>query len=64
MCDIVWLVDYANLPPEAYEYISLRSARKFQQKVIGALETDQFTMRDEQDALSKLTEKTITNTRL
>lgn len=54
MCDIVWLVDYTNLPPEAYEYISLRSARKFQQKVIGALETDQFTMRDEQDALVNL----------
>ena len=54
MCDIVWLVDYTNLPPEAYEYISLRAARKFQQKVIGALETDQFTMRDEQDALVNL----------
>jgi hypothetical protein len=54
MCDMVWLVDYTNLPPEAYEYISLRSARKFQQKVIGALETDQFTMRDEQDALVNL----------
>jgi len=52
--DITWLVDYTNLPPEAYEYISLRSARKFQQKVIGAQETDQFTVRDEGDALTNL----------
>lgn len=52
--DIVWLVDYADLPPEAYEYVSLRAARKFQQKVIGSLETDSFTTRDEQDALINL----------
>lgn len=52
--DITWLIDYTDLPPEAYEYISLRAARKFQQKVIGALETDQFTTRDEMDALVNL----------
>lgn len=52
--DVVWLVDYDTLPPEAYEYISLRAARKFQQKVIGAIETDQFTTRDEADALQNL----------
>jgi len=52
--DVVWLVDYAELPPEAYEYISLRAARKFQQKVIGSTETDSFTSRDEQDALMHL----------
>jgi len=52
--DVIWLVDYAELPPEAYEYISLRSARKFQQKVIGAQETDSFTVRDESDSLINL----------
>ena len=52
--DITWLIDYASLPPEAYEYISLRAARKFQQKVIGSVETDTFTTRDEQDALVNL----------
>jgi len=52
--DVTWLVDYPDLPPEAYEYISLRSARKFQQKVIGAQETDTFTVRDEVDALTNL----------
>ena len=52
--DMIWLTDYADLPPEAYEYISLRAARKFQQRVIGALETDQFTVREEQDAYINL----------
>ena len=52
--DIVWLIDYQELPPEAYEYISLRSARKFQQKVIGSVETDTFTVRDEADSLVNL----------
>ena len=52
--DVIWLHDYSDLPPEAYEYIGLRAARKFQQKVIGATETDAFTVRDEADALSNL----------
>jgi len=54
IADVIWLVDYSDLPPEAYEYISLRSARKFQQKVIGAQETDKFTVRDEADAYTNL----------
>jgi len=52
--DVIWLVDYDELPPEAYEYISLRAARKFQQKVIGSVETDKFTARDEVDSLNNL----------
>jgi len=52
--DIIWLQDYAELPPEAYEYISLRAARKFQQKVIGSTELAQFTTIDENDALINL----------
>jgi len=52
--DVTWLVDYGDLPPEAYEYVSLRAARKFQQKVIGSVETDGFTTRDETDALVNL----------
>jgi len=52
--DIIWLVDYQDLPPEAYEYIALRAARKFQQSVIGSTELAQFTGLDEQDALINL----------
>ena len=53
-CDTTWLVDYNLLPPEAYEYIAARGARKFQQQVIGSVETDGFTSRDEQDAFANL----------
>ena len=49
--DIIWLVDYEDLPPNAYNYIAMRSARKFQQKVIGSSELASFTQLDEQDAL-------------
>ncbi|WMM95600.1 tail tubular protein A [Roseobacter phage CRP-143] len=49
--DIIWLVDYEDLPPNAYVYIAMRSARKFQQKVIGSPELANFTQIDEQDAL-------------
>lgn len=49
--DIIWLVDYEDLPPNAYVYTAMRSARKFQQKVIGSPELAQFTQIDEQDAL-------------
>ena len=54
VCDITWLVDYSELPPEAYEYISLRAARKTQQKLIGSVETDSFTIRDETDSYVNL----------
>lgn len=52
--DVVWLEDYSDLSIEAYAYITLRSARKFQQRVIGSGEIDQFTIRDEADALTDL----------
>lgn len=52
--DIVWLIDYAALPTEAYEYISTRAARKFQQTSVGSIETDNFLLRDEQEAYLNL----------
>lgn len=52
--DVIWLIDYQDLPPEAYEYIALRAARKFQQSVIGSTELSQFTGMDEQDSLVNL----------
>ncbi len=52
--DIVWLVDYPTLPPEAYEYISARSARKFQESVIGAPDLTSTTNRAEQESLVRL----------
>lgn len=52
--DIVWLVDYPVLPPEAYEYIGARAARKFQQYVVGAPDLTQTTSISEQDAFVRL----------
>jgi hypothetical protein len=49
--DVIWLKDYEELPTAAYAYISLRAARKFQQRVIGSNELAGFTQIDEQDAL-------------
>jgi len=54
IADVIWLKDYEELPPEAYEYISLRAARKFQQRVIGSSEISRFTELDEADALINL----------
>jgi hypothetical protein len=52
--DVVWLVDYEDLPPAAYNYISLRAARKFQQRLIGSKEIAGFTEMDEIDALTTM----------
>jgi len=52
--DVVWLVDYELLPIEAYLYIAMRSARKFQQRVIGSIDLNSLTMMDEQDAYNNL----------
>ena len=52
--DVVWLIDYNDLPPEAYEYISARAARKFQQKLIGSEDLDKKLVRDEVDTLNDL----------
>lgn len=48
--DITWLVDYPTLPPEAYEYIGARAARKFQESVVGAPDLSRTTTMAEQDA--------------
>jgi len=52
--DTVWLVDYENLPITAYQYISLRASRVFQQRVIGSKELYTYTAQDEVDALANL----------
>jgi hypothetical protein len=52
--DMVWLIDYENLPVEAYEYISARAARKFQQRSISSPELATLLEREEVDALTNL----------
>jgi hypothetical protein len=54
VADAIWLVDYEVLPYTAYNYISARASRKFQQRVIGSTELYQFTAAEEQDAYTSL----------
>jgi hypothetical protein len=48
--DLVWLKDYEELPTEVFEYIALRSARKFQEVVITAAALTEITRAQEMDA--------------
>lgn len=50
----VWLTDYSDLPVTAYQYIALRSARIFQQRVVGSKELYAFNVQDEIDAFTNL----------
>jgi hypothetical protein len=52
--DVIWLIDYEELPPEAYEYIAIRSMRKFQMHILGATDLSQNNMTEELDALTNL----------
>lgn len=52
--DIVWLTDYPTLPPEAYEYIAARSARKFQQYAVGAPDLTNTTSIAEQETFVRM----------
>jgi len=52
--NLIWLIDYSDLPVSAYEYIASRASRKFLQKVIGNLEQVQMVAQEEQEALVNL----------
>lgn len=51
---VVWLVGYEYMPLTVYNYIGLRAARKFQQRIIGAGDLYSFTQVDENDAYMSL----------
>jgi len=53
-CDIVWLSDYKDLPPKAYNYIGMSAARKFQSAVIGSEILYKYTRIDEDEAREAL----------
>lgn len=52
--DVVWAIEYEDLPFLAYAYISARAARKFQQSVLGSQTLNEFGVRDEMDTLYAL----------
>lgn len=48
--NIVWFFEFAELPQTARHYITMKSARKFQARVLGSTTLGQFTEKDELDA--------------
>ena len=52
--DLVYNVEIEEFPVPAYEYIANRSARKFQERVIGDPNMTAITMQDELDAYNEL----------
>lgn len=52
--DITLFLDFEDLPEAARNYITMRAARKFQQRVFGSVELSQFDREDEQTAWFEL----------
>ena len=52
----IYFFDYEERPEEARRYIAIRSARVFQDRVVGSQKLHMFTQQDEVQALAKLQE--------
>jgi hypothetical protein len=47
LCDVVWLVDFEDLPQVFQDYITQRAARVFAGSVVGSKDMFQFNQQDE-----------------
>lgn len=54
--DMVILLQFHELPEPARRYITIRSARTFQERVVGSTDLSQFALKDELRALAVLRE--------
>jgi hypothetical protein len=52
--DITLLLDFEEIPENARDYITMKAARKFQQRMFGSTELSEFDREDEQQALFDL----------
>ena len=52
----VTLLDFEDLPEPARRYITIRSARIFQDRMVGSQKHNAFTLRDEMGAMAVLRE--------
>lgn len=52
----VYLMEFDEMPEVAKRYITIRSARVFQDRMVGSEKSHTFTLRDEMTALAALTE--------
>lgn len=51
---VVYLLDFADLPEAARQYVTIRSARLYQQRFLGSSELSQFTLQEEVIARSNM----------
>lgn len=54
--DMIILLDFEEIPEPARQYITIRSARRFQENVVGSETLSKFTVQDELRALVQLKE--------
>lgn len=57
--DVTWLLDFEELPEVVRRYITIRAARLFQKRVVGADSLHKLTEEDEQKAYSELVREEI-----
>jgi hypothetical protein len=53
-CDVVWNLDFDDLPSIAQQYITLKSARILYQRLVGDADMMSILVRDEDEALLRL----------
>jgi hypothetical protein len=53
-CTIIYLLDWDDLPESARQYVMIRAARKFQDRVVGSEKHHSFTTMDEMHSLIAL----------
>ncbi len=55
-CTVIYLLDWTDLPQAARQYVMIRAARKFQDRVVGSSKHHDFNQNDEFQALITLRE--------
>ena len=53
-CDIVWFLEFEDLPQVVRDYITIKASRIYQSKIVGSEALYQFSMREEQQAYLRL----------
>lgn len=52
--EVVYFLDFSDLPQPARTYVTIKAARRFQNKVLGDESVYAYTKEDEQDALAEM----------
>jgi len=61
-CDVVWLLEFEELPQVVREYITIKGARVFQTKVLGSVDLHRLSVQDEREAYYRLVAEEIDTT--